>query len=100
MVALVGAFHEWVKVDCEVDKAQRELSLERDINLQDLFKCFDTRDRGVLNASDWRHMFNQMGLSPSKYDTYLMLRRHCLGIMTFPQFARVFVPLDRSCQME
>ncbi|KRX08920.1 hypothetical protein PPERSA_09024 [Pseudocohnilembus persalinus] len=89
----------FISLDKEVENYKENLVCRQDFNLVDAFRLFDVDGKGICSPQDFMHVFNEIGIFPSKYELYLMLKKYDLnqdGKISYNEFRDMLRPVKRE----
>jgi len=93
--AVIDTLKQFVFLDKEIESAKRELDLQMDFNLLDVFKTFDMSFKGTIKSQETKDAMKIYGVYPDKEELYLIMRRfdkNGAEELSFSDFANIFRP--------
>ena len=96
-------FNDFLKklmdVESKIENAKTNLALNPDFNCEDVFRLFETDDKGYLTEEDIKNGLNLIGLNPSDQDVKLLMKRFDLqknGNINYADFFDIIVPFEKD----
>ena len=96
-------FNDFLKklmdVESKIENAKTNLALNPDFNCEDVFRLFETNDKGYLTEEDIKNGLNLIGLNPSDQDVKLLMKRFDLqknGNINYADFFDIIVPFEKD----
>ncbi|CAI2362581.1 unnamed protein product [Moneuplotes crassus] len=99
---LVSALKDLLEMEEDLEKYKIDLSLMPDFNLIDLFRTFDTTDKGYITFDEFRSGMHLFSVHPSEEEALLLFTRYETvekGTLTFGDFSNIFCPKDKECSL-
>eukprot|EP01017_Pseudomicrothorax_dubius_P032921 TRINITY_DN4358_c0_g1_i16.p1 TRINITY_DN4358_c0_g1~~TRINITY_DN4358_c0_g1_i16.p1 ORF type:complete len:500 (+),score=121.60 TRINITY_DN4358_c0_g1_i16:61-1500(+) len=96
---LLLVFKMIIRLEKELELVKEDLALQPDFNLIDAFRMIDVKNRGFVQPSAIQRELGRLGLSPSKEQVYLLVKRFNAvgdGRLLFVEFAEMIAPVSEE----
>lgn len=94
----MGAFHEWLNYERDVEDAKVLLVDQLDFNLIDAWQMIDTYGKGWVSAPDLELALENLDLAPINKTELMLFVRHFDkdndGRLNYSDFCEAFCPKD------
>jgi len=92
---VVETLNQFIFLDKEIETAKKDLDLQMDFSLLDVFKTFDLSFKGVIKSQEIIDAMKIYGVYPDKEELYLFMRRfdkNGLEELSLNDFSNIFRP--------
>ena len=90
---------EVIGIEKKIENSKIELSCQNDFNIEDAFRLFEYKGRGILTEEDLKIGLNLLNLSTSDKDIYLILKRGDIqnnNYLTYEDFFDLMTPFQKD----
>ena len=96
---LARALYEIMMAETDLEIMKRQLAMESDFNIQDVFRMFDFIESGEITRRQFEEVFNLLKLFPTSLEVELAMFRYDKdmdGRLNFNEFRDAILPADTN----